>query len=576
MLNKYYLQELQRLREIATEFAKENPAIAPMLEEPSADPDVERLLEGVAFLTGAVRQKLDDELPEVIHDLLRQIWPQYLRPLPSATLITFSPEEKLSQSYRVPSGIYMDSVPVDGTACRFKTCSDVELHPLSIRDVSYEEPSGKNPLIRVSFRLHGYQVSHFRPTRFSLHLGGNYTEAADLYLRLARGLKEIRIRAHGDETDCILGPEHLKPMGFSKQEALLPWPSNAFDGYRLIQEYFLMPEKFLFVELTGWDRWATRTDTRDFHVEFVLNNRGTLLSKPTMKSFVLATVPAVNLFPHPAAPIIADHRKTDYPVRPGGEDISKYQVYAIEHVTGAVHGLGNAIEFKPFHSFSANDSAYVYHENLKKNPVRDAMDFSVSIAYPPGKGIPQLKNLSFDILCTNGFLPEALGEGDIRIPTSSTPESISFRNIRKPTVAALPPLGSDSLWRLTSLMTLNHLSLSRPENLKALLSLFLMEGYRDRKNNLINERRIKGIRDLKTSPADRLVKGSMVRGLDIVVVVSQSHFAGLGDVYLFGSMLNRFMAMYASINTFTRLTINDTDSGESWTWPECMGDQPLI
>ncbi|MDU3889721.1 MAG: type VI secretion system baseplate subunit TssF, partial [Serratia liquefaciens] len=42
--------------------------------------DVERLLEGFAFLTGRLRQKLDDELPELSHSLMHLLWPNYMRP----------------------------------------------------------------------------------------------------------------------------------------------------------------------------------------------------------------------------------------------------------------------------------------------------------------------------------------------------------------------------------------------------------------------------------------------------------------------------------------------------------------
>jgi type VI secretion system protein ImpG len=214
MLNPYYLQELRHLRDIAREFSKENPAIAPMLEEPSSDPDVERLLEGVAFLTGAIRQKLDDEIPEIIHDLLRQTWPQALRPLPSATLVAFSPEKQLSETCRIHAGIQVNSLPVSGTVCPFRTCDALDLHPVSIRMITAENPPGGHPLIRISFRLHNQPVSRFRPSRLRLHLGGRYAEAADLYLLLTRNLKNIRIRAKGDTTACVLGPECLSPGGF--------------------------------------------------------------------------------------------------------------------------------------------------------------------------------------------------------------------------------------------------------------------------------------------------------------------------------------------------------------------------
>lgn len=53
----------------------------PLPAEKDADPDIERLLEGVAFLTGNLRQKIEDEFPELTHGLIKMLWPNYLRPL---------------------------------------------------------------------------------------------------------------------------------------------------------------------------------------------------------------------------------------------------------------------------------------------------------------------------------------------------------------------------------------------------------------------------------------------------------------------------------------------------------------
>ncbi|MCW5205190.1 type VI secretion system baseplate subunit TssF, partial [Desulfobulbus sp. N2] len=92
MLNKYYLQELAALRDLGAEFADNHPAIASMLSGSSADPDVERLLEGVAFLTALVREKLDDDFPEIVHGLISLIWPHYLRPVPASSIVAFKPK----------------------------------------------------------------------------------------------------------------------------------------------------------------------------------------------------------------------------------------------------------------------------------------------------------------------------------------------------------------------------------------------------------------------------------------------------------------------------------------------------
>jgi type VI secretion system protein ImpG len=153
MFNRYYQEELANIKDLGAEFSKTHPALAPMLKGPSQDPDVERLLEGVAFLTALLRQKLDDEFPEVIHEMIQLIWPHYLRPIPSSTIMEFSPKPTLKQPIKIPKNIYVASAPVDGTACLFKTCYEVDVNPIKILDAQYVEVSGQPPAIRLTFEI---------------------------------------------------------------------------------------------------------------------------------------------------------------------------------------------------------------------------------------------------------------------------------------------------------------------------------------------------------------------------------------------------------------------------------------
>ena len=125
MFNRYYQQELFNLKELAQEFSRAHPALAPMLSGKTSDPDVERLMEGVAFLAGMLRQKLDDEFPEIVHGLIQLIFPHYLRPIPSTTVVSFTPRANLKESLTIPSGIEIASIPVEGTSCTFRTCGDI-------------------------------------------------------------------------------------------------------------------------------------------------------------------------------------------------------------------------------------------------------------------------------------------------------------------------------------------------------------------------------------------------------------------------------------------------------------------
>jgi type VI secretion system protein ImpG len=577
MFNRYYQDELSQLRDLGEEFSKAHPALAPMLSGPTTDPDVERLLEGVAFLTGLMRQKLDDEFPEIIHGLIQLIWPHYLRPIPSSTIIAFRPKATLKESFTVPAGIYINSVPIEGTSCTFKTSYEIELHPLSLLEASFEQPPGKPPYIRLLFELNALTLSNWEPHTLRFFLGGDYALASDIYLLLKYYLKKILITPVEKGHSLNLAPEYLKPAGFAHKEAVIPYPSHAYPGYRIIQEYFILPEKFLFLDLTGWEHWQERGDGIKFEVRFELKNLPFVPPRIKKENFILFTSPAINIFPFDADPVRLDHKKTEYLVRPSGSNSEHHQVYSVDHVTGFVQGTAEEKHYTPFEAFDSKPkSGSVYHVTRRISPIKPVFDVYLSVASRPEAGPPAQETLSVQLTCTNGFLPERLHPGDISLPTSSTPEFVEFRNIHTPTSYALPPLGTNLLWHLLSNLSLNYLSLAKTENLKAIMELYASLDTRNRKAILANKKRIGGMVNIETKSSSRLVSGSIMRGQEIKMKMHQDHFASQGDLFLFGSVLDYFLGCYASINTYTRMIIEDVLKGDVYQWPARLGDRPLI
>lgn len=577
MFNQYFQNELGNLRELGGEFARRYPAVAPMLSGMSTDPDTERLLEGVAFLTAMLRQRLDDDFPEIIQELFQLIWPHYLRPIPSTTIVDFSPKSGLKQSVKVPKGVLLASEPVDGTPCYFQTCCDVDVHPLTLEKASLEETPGKSPMIRLGFALHGVQLSEWQPERLRIHLTGDPRQASDIYLMLSRHLKRIVISPEGDGESCLIAPNQLKPAGFGASDSLLPYPKQAFPGYRLIQEYFILPEKFLFLDIEGFQSWQNRGSSSKFEVRFELKEIPFASPKLRKENFALAATPAINLFTHDADPIRLDHLKSEYIVRPAGSNDRNFQVYTVQRVTGYVQGTAQERIYKPFEMFSPNPEADpTFHMSIRQSPVRQGFDFYLSVAYPTGSGDPAPETLSIGLQCTNGVLPEGLQVGDICHPTSSTPEFVDFKNIRPPTSSIVPQLGQNLHWKLLSHLCLNYRSLASAENLRALLELYNFEENRDRPAFMANQKKVTGIEEVTTLTLDRLVDRVIMRGREIRLNLRQDHFAGVGDLFLFGSVLDHFLGLYASLNTFTQLTVKEALKGEVYQWPPRIGEHPLI
>lgn len=576
MFNRYFQQEMEQLKELGAAFAKAHPALAPMLAGPSADPDVERLLEGVSFQTALLRQKLDDEFPEIVQDMIRILWPHYLRPVPSTSTVVFQPKDTLRQAATIAAGTVLSSVPVEGTTCPFRTCFDVELHPLNLVDALFEQPSGKPAQIRIFLELAGIRLADWPVSSLRFFLAGDYGGASDLYYLLRRHLKRIVLQPLGGGSSAELPVRCLSDAGFSERAALFEYPPHAFPGYRILQEYFHAPDKFLYLDLTGWERWQNRGDGARFEIVFEFDRLPVQPPRVTRQTFALFATPVVNLFRHDADPISLDHRRAWYLVRPAGPSSDSCQIYSIDRVTG--YGQARAEErlYQPFDHFNPDvRHTPVYYTSHRPSLLNPGSDVYLAVAYPDAAE-PQPETLSLVLSCTNGALPERLRVGDIRVPGGTCPEYVTFSNIKPLTPAVMPPLGSSVLWRLVSHLSLNYLSLADRDRFRALLDLYVFPDSRHQVLSLANKKRISGIEHLEARAAERLFRGALIRGRDVRMKLRKDHYASTGDMYLFGCVLDHFLGGYASINSFTALNIEDVLRGEQYSWPARLGNQPLI
>jgi len=576
MFNKYYEQELQNLRQLGVEFSKAHPATAPMLSGPTADPDAERLLEGVAFLTGLLRQKLHDDFPEIIHSLTEVTFPHYIRPIPATSVVVFSPKPNLPETVTVKRGTSLASVPVDGTPCLFQTCFDIDVHPLRMVSAELQQPTARVSQIRLVLELTGPDLSRWQPKRLGFFMGGSATQAADIFTLLSYYLQKIVIRPTSGGEDCILSPSDLKPIGFDMENSLLNFPVRSFAGYRLLQEYFILPRKFAFFELRGWEKWLDRGKGKQFEILFELKPSPLTPSKVTTDLFILNGTPVINLFKHDADPFLFDHRLERIRVRPAAQNPNHFQVFSVDKVVGYEQGSVAKKEYHPLELFqSADQQQSVYQVNHVRSPINDAPEIFLSFSYPRDGAELLGETLSISLTCTNGTLPERLQVGDISVQTSDSPELLTFRNVLPPTPPIDPPLGGNATWRFLSHLSLNYLSLANIDNLKELLRLYVAPESRDKAKITANMKRIDGIMEFSVTPADRLIRGMVIRGQQIEMTARQDHFAGLGDLYLFGCILNLFFGVYSSMNTFLSFRMKESLTGETFVWPTRMGDRLL-
>lgn len=579
--NKYYQDELSYLRELGAEFSAENPNLAPFLSRESTDPDVERLLEGFAFLSGRLRQKLDDELPELTHSLLQLMWPHFLRPIPAMTVVQFEPlAEAGGEERMVPRGVEIASRPLDGTSCKFRTGFDLLLVPARVETVAVENTS-RSGYLEIGIRLFpDVAFAELNLDRLQIYLLGERGSAAArmTYLSLLEHCRRVVVKdASGQE--FALSGDSIRPVGLDGNQSVVPTPDGVAPGFTLLQEYFAFPDKFMFVELTGLEQTATFNGST-MSIVFELDQPFPLASGLNNESVRLNCVPVVNLFESDADPISVDQRKTEYRLTARDTTGRALDVHSVRQVSGWVQGRGARVTYHPFEAFRSllgAEKAVYYAIRRRPAVVGNGVDTYISFVRDDGSEIaPDVETVSLSVNCTNGRLAERIVTGHLDQPTGSTPSFVRFRNIQAVAPQVPPPIGAGLLWPLISNMALNFGSLLTEDAIRVLVSTYHFRAHFDAQERRRLDLMVEGVEEVSSQAMDWILRGFPVRGTDIEIRVEESKFGGEGEVFLFGTVLNRFLDLFANINSVHRLRMRGSERNVVYQWPIRTGTRPSL
>ncbi len=621
----YYNLELQHLREMGAEFAREYPKIAARLGLDGlecADPYVERLLEGFSFLAARVQMKMDAEFPRFTQHLLESVYPGYLAPVPAMTVVRFDPdpsEGTLAGGVTVARGTPLRSVlgKGDQTACEFRTAHDVTLWPIEITQAEFVRFSGSTvgmdlpalPFapgqlrggVRLRLRTSGPRFDQIALDRLALHLPGAEQSTVRLFEQIVAGAIGVVVRLAKSPAPwhVTLPKSAVRAMGCRDDEALLPVSSRQFSGYRLLMEYFAFPQRFLFVEISGLQPALAKCRDTELDVIVLLDRSDPLLDgKVTAQDFALFCTPAINLFPRQADRIHLAERDWEHHVLPDRTRPMDYEVYEVTGVSGYSEGGERAREFKSFYGTSDlahAESAGAFFATHRvprqlsprqqtQGPRSGYLGSEVYLTLVDGREAPyrsDLRQLAVETLCTNRDLPllmtRGAGRTDFTISTGAPVRSV--RALVDPTRPRLPLTESESAWRLISHLSLNYLSLTDIDDkegagaLREMLSL-----YGDLAEPAVRKQ-IEGLRSVSTRPVLRRVtqgaNSSWVRGMELAFAFDESAFQGFG-VYVLGAVLEQFCARYVSVNSFTETVLKTQERGEIARWPARIGGRTVI
>jgi type VI secretion system protein ImpG len=593
------------------EFARAYPKIAARLGMSATeviDPYVERLLEGVAFLSARVQLELEMQFPAFTQHLLEIVYPHYLAPTPSMMVAAFTPDPtaQMKDGFLLPRGTTLRSVlgEDDQTPCQFRTAHDVTLWPLAVTEAEYIDGRGglvaaglaRGAEARAGLRLRLRclaeaplrALSCDRLTLFFTGIGGRHWQMHELFCTRAAGLAGRSTDRRADWVMELAGG--VTPRGYAIEEAMLPAPKRSFDGYRLLQEYFGMPQRFHFVDVTGLSPALKRAEEHEVDI-YILFSEGNPDIAPavTPEAFHLFATPAVNLFPRRCDRILVTRRNADHHVVPDRTAPHDYEIHSLEEVVGISEKGEDDQRFRPFYSsddFTAAGETwpayYTQFRRMRQMSDRErrrgearssylGSELYLTLVDPVQAPYPgDLAQVAVQALCTNRDLPVFLPTGAAGV--FHLPDGGPVTQIATPVspTAPRPSLGlGDSAWRLISHLSLNYLSIADTENgggaaaLRELVGIYAPAGKKD------VEKQIEGMIGIDSRPIVRRMSdgllSSAVRGLEIRLTFDDGFFEGT-SAYLMGSVLERFFRRYVTINSFTETVLVTQQRGEIARW----------
>ncbi len=614
---EHYEIELGHLRRMVDEFKRDYPKVAGRLAlglDPP-DPYVERLLEGFAFLAARIQLKLDAEFPRFVQSLLETVYPHYLAPLPAMAIVRFDPEPgdtALAPGFPVPRGTLLRGTLGRGetTQCVFTTAHNVRLLPITIAEARYFTrdiselalPASLQPKAALRLRLKssgGLPFQQINLDQLVLHLPGLDEVPGLLYEQIfaRKAALVVQSASRPVKTFGVLPASNIRRVGFTEEESLLPSGPRSFSGYRLLQEYFAFPKRFLFLELSGMGEAAKLCPTDEIDVVIPLTAADGSLEKRSVdaKCFSLFCTPAINLFPKDGIKVDLRKQRAEYHIVPENVKTLDYEVYRLEKVVGVGANSGEKPEFLPFYyapDLGGQRAAFYTTHRVPRNltdrerrfgAVSDYFGTDLYISLVDGEAAPyrpDLSELEIVALCSNRHLPINMGKNagrtDFILDVSAPVNSVRCLATTEPKPSQAE---GEKAWRIISHFSLNYRPLLASEGEEGAQALReLLRIYADPADGLLAAQ-IQGLQAAHARPVVRRMNTpgpiSFGRGLEVTVRFDETPFAGTG-VFLLGAVLEQFFARYVSLNSFTETVITTDQRGEVMRWPAQMGKRQLL
>jgi type VI secretion system protein ImpG len=598
----YYHRELTYLRHAGGIFASKHPKIAHRLGlnwEESPDPHVERLLESFAFLTARLSQEIDDRLPQISAALLGVLYPQLINPIPAMAIAHFQADATkgtLTTGFPIPKETTLFANAEEGVICRFRTAYDVTLWPIVVSHVDFVPRDaydiggyGARAPWYLRLRLQceeGLLFSELDLKRLTFHLNGDRLLTFEMYGALFAQNNPHALLSKDQKTAIPLPMPSLSAVGFDEDHLILPHPGHTHPAYQMVQEYFHFPEKYLFFAV---ENISTEGAGNEIDLLIAIEDPD-VVGKITLhpRNFLLGCTPMVNLFRRTTDPIRLDHRQTEYRLTPDQRRERTTEIYCINRIMATREDQPEPVEFNPYFSFNhqidslnpKNKQASFWLARRTASLQKDISGTEMFLTFVDldfNPNLPNVQTVYGDTLCTNRYLAEQMTAGALMEIEDRAPIA-RIICLNKPISQVHAPRDGETLWRLISHLSVNHLSLMEGEASLAVLKemLRLYAG----PESIYRHGEINALEKLSCRPIVRRVGDQAWRGfipgIEVSLTMNEKELAG-SSIFLMASVLRHFFALQVSLNSFVEVVLNSTQrQGEWMRWQPLPGEQILL
>lgn len=591
----YYERELVFLRRNSRAFAERYPRIAGQLSmagDTCSDPQIEHMNQAFAMMAGRIAKRLDDHYPQFTESLLETLYPHYLRPFPSCSIVKIdsSADGDSRATTILPRGTAMRSKPVKEVRCQFRSCSDVVMSSVVLETVKFSPiidapanvrlpPDASTAISITIVTCDKDGLQSFNPGKLRVFIDGETSFCAAMRDTLFMRATAAYVDASDGGGWLGLQQVPIGAAGFSDEESLIPFSSRSHPAYRLLTEYFAFPEKFNFIDI-DIKQIAARLPDKCMRCTLHLAVRNVrpdsdlarMLKGLSVQNLQLRCTSVVNLFRKAGAPVQITHAAPDYPLIADGPHPQAFEIHTVESALlvdegkqdGAVH------ELKPFYSSHHGQGEpvgrryWVTRRDDITAELSPGHELRIALVDESLEALPvSAQILSLEFTCTNRNLPTELSFGcsEADLTVAGVSSSTVARFVRKPSPSYRFAVDKGAHWRLISHLSLNHQSLSGVglEQFRQMLTLY------DLPQSPVNRRQIQGIAGLDYKVIMAWIPGepcaALMPGIEIRMTLDEDAFVGSG-IHLFAQVADHFFGLYCQINVFSQLLVISQRTGE--------------